>query len=142
MTLNTAQQLIPFSLKNVDGSTVSTEDFNSARALAVIFWCNHCPYVRAWEDRIIQLQREYAGRGVQFLLVNSNDPQKYPSDSFEEMQVRARDKGYASPYLWPPGNVQGQPAGTPKTWAQVAREGTFAYPTQSRPMFKALQDPG
>jgi thiol-disulfide isomerase/thioredoxin len=99
MSLNTAQQLIPFSLKNVDESTVSTEDFNSARALAVIFWCNHCPYVRAWEDRIIELQREYAGRGVQFLLINSNDPQQYPSDSFEEMQVRARDKGYASPYL-------------------------------------------
>lgn len=99
MALNTAQQLIPFRLKNVDGKTISTDDFSSAEALAVIFWCNHCPYVRAWEDRVVELQREYAGRGAQFLLVNGNDPRKYPGDSFEEMQVRARDKGYPFPYL-------------------------------------------
>ena len=44
--------------------------------------------------------------------------------------------GYASPYLWPPGNLQGRPAGTPKSWAQVAAEGAAAYPTQSRTMQK------
>ena len=99
MTLGAAQQLIPFRLKNVDGSSVSSDDFASAKALAVIFWCNHCPYVRAWEERVIGLQREYADRGVRFLLVNSNDPQKYPGDSFEEMQKRAREQGYPFPYL-------------------------------------------
>jgi hypothetical protein len=50
--------------------------------------------------------------------------------------------GYPSPYLWPPGNVQGQPAGTAKTWAQVAMEGTRAYPTQSRLMFQGVQPAG
>ena len=50
--------------------------------------------------------------------------------------------GYASPYDWPAGNVQGQPAGTPRSWAQVAAEGTAAYPTQSRLMFKGVQPPG
>lgn len=50
--------------------------------------------------------------------------------------------GYDSPYLWPPGNVQGQPAGTPKSWAQVAMEGNRAYPTQSRLMFQGIQSPG
>jgi hypothetical protein len=50
--------------------------------------------------------------------------------------------GYDSPYDWPAGNVQGKPAGTPKTWAQVAREGTGAYPTQSRLMFMGDQAPG
>ncbi len=50
--------------------------------------------------------------------------------------------GYDSPYKWPAGNVQGQPAGTFKTWAQVAQEGARAYPTQSRVMFNALQAPG
>jgi peroxiredoxin len=94
------QQLIPFRLKSVDGSVRSAEDYRSARALAVIFWCNHCPYVRAWEDRVIALQREYADRGAQFLLVSSNDPQKYPDDSFDEMQKRAREKGYPFPYLF------------------------------------------
>jgi hypothetical protein len=55
--------------------------------------------VRAWEERVIGLQREYADRGVQFLLVNSNDAQKYPGDSFEEMQKRAREQGYPFPYM-------------------------------------------
>src|SRR6478735_11986812 len=50
--------------------------------------------------------------------------------------------GYNSPYLWPAGNVQGQPAGTPKIWAQVATEGASAYPTQSRVMSKATAVPG
>src|SRR5215207_8245592 len=99
MSLDTVQQLIPFRLKNVDGKTISTDDFGAAEALAVIIWCNHCPYVRAWEERVIALQREYAERGVQFLLVNSNDAQKYPGDSFEEMQSRAREQGYPFPYL-------------------------------------------
>ena len=50
--------------------------------------------------------------------------------------------GYDSPYLWPPGNVQGRPAGTPKIWAQVHSEGAAAYPTQSRAMYKAVANPG
>jgi LmbE family N-acetylglucosaminyl deacetylase len=50
--------------------------------------------------------------------------------------------GYESPYLWPPGNVQGRPAGTAKTWAQVAQEGARAYPTQSRVMFQGVQADG
>jgi hypothetical protein len=99
MAMGTEQRMIPFSLKGVDGKSVSTDDFGSAKALAVIIWCNHCPYVRAWEDRIIALQREYAGRGVQFLLINSNDAKKYPGDSYEEMQKRAREKDYPFPYL-------------------------------------------
>ena len=50
--------------------------------------------------------------------------------------------GYDSPYLWPPGNQQGRPAGTPKIWAQVASEGAAAYPTQSRVMYRGTQVPG
>jgi hypothetical protein len=50
--------------------------------------------------------------------------------------------GYDSPHEWPPGNVQGRPAGTPKIWAQVAAEGTAAYPTQSRVMQMGTSVPG
>jgi len=50
--------------------------------------------------------------------------------------------GYNSPYTWPAGNIQGQPAGSPKSWAQVASEGTAAYATQSRTMFKTVANPG
>jgi peroxiredoxin len=99
MTLSTADQLISFRLKNVDGELVSPDDFADAKALAVIFWCNHCPYVRAWEDRVAALQREYADRGVRFVLINANDAAKYPGDSYEQMQARAKEKDYPYPYL-------------------------------------------
>ncbi len=100
MTLATNESIVSFSLPGVDGKTYSPESLAGASAVAVIFWCNHCPYVRAWEERVIALQRDYAARGVRFLLINSNDPAKYPEDSFEKMQERAREKGYPFPYLF------------------------------------------
>src|SRR3989304_5564239 len=63
MTLATNQQFISFALPGVAGKTYSPEDLRKAKALAAIFWCNHCPYVRAWEERGIAVQHEVAGRG-------------------------------------------------------------------------------
>ncbi len=100
MSLATNQQIVTFALQGVDGATHTPEEFRDAKALAVIFWCNHCPYVRAWEDRVVALQREYAGKGVRFVLINSNDAVKYPEDSFAKMQERAKLKEYPSPYLF------------------------------------------
>lgn len=100
MTLALRERLIPFSLPATDGRTVGTDDYASTPVLGVVFWCNHCPYVKAWEDRVIALQREYAGRGVQFVLINSNDPVKYPADSFEAMAETAKAKQYPFPYLF------------------------------------------
>jgi len=92
--------LIPFRLPGVDGRMHGTDDYADTPVLVVIFSCNHCPYVQAWEDRMIAIQRDYLDRGVQFLVINSNDPTQYPEDSFEEMQKRARLKGYPFPYLF------------------------------------------
>lgn len=100
MTLATNEQMGSFSLPGTDGKTYEPGSFADAPALAVIFWCNHCPYVRAWEDRVIALQREYADRGVRFILINSNDPSKHPDDSFDNMTIRAREKQYPFPYLY------------------------------------------
>jgi peroxiredoxin len=100
MTLAIRERLIPFSLPATDGTTVSAEQFADTPVLGVVFWCNHCPYVKAWEDRMIALQRDFAARGVQFVLINSNDPVKYPDDSFDAMKAWAREKGYPFPYLF------------------------------------------
>ncbi len=101
MALKIGAQAPPFELKNVDGSTVSLDSLkDGASALAVVFSCNHCPYVLAWEDRLIQIARDYAGRGVRFALINANDPVRYPADSFPEMQSRAKMKSYPFPYLF------------------------------------------
>jgi alkyl hydroperoxide reductase subunit AhpC len=64
----------------------------------VVFTCNHCPFAKAYEDRIIALQHEYAAKGVQFVLINPNDPVTKPEDSFENMQKRAQEKSYPFPY--------------------------------------------
>jgi peroxiredoxin len=100
MPLALHERLIPFSLPATDGHTVSTEQFADKPVLGVVFWCNHCPYVKAWEARVIALQQEYADRGVQFILVSSNDPTKYPDDSFDAMKTVAREKRYPFPYAF------------------------------------------
>jgi peroxiredoxin len=100
MTLKTGEKQIAFSLKNVDGRTVSLEDLaRGAKGAAVIFSCNHCPYVQAWEERMIALGRTYHPKGIPFVLINANDPKKYPEDDFDGMVRRAASKGYPFPYL-------------------------------------------
>lgn len=100
MPLAISERLVPFTLPATDGSTVSADQFADRPVLGVVFWCNHCPYVKAWEDRLISLQRQYADRGVQFVMINSNDPVAFPDDSFEAMKTRAREKAYPFPYLF------------------------------------------
>ncbi|MDR5683663.1 MAG: thioredoxin family protein [Armatimonadota bacterium] len=97
--LRIGDRAIPFSLPGVDGKTHSLHDYLKDRVVAVIFSCNHCPYVRAWEDRMVAIQRDYADRGVQLLAINANDDVKYPEDSFEKMRERAAEKGFNFPYL-------------------------------------------
>ena len=88
-----------FTLKSVDGKMVSLSDYASKSAVVVVITCNHCPYAQAYQNRLIALQKEYADRGVQFLLINPNDTKKQPQDSYENMQKRATEKGYPFPYL-------------------------------------------
>lgn len=92
--------LVPFTLVGVDGNKHGTSDYAGEPVLAVIFWCNHCPYVQAWEERVLELQRQYAPRGVQFLFVSSNDPKQYPEDDLSAMRQRAEEKRYPAPYLF------------------------------------------
>lgn len=97
--LTVGDQAISFNLPGVDGKSHALADYADKQVVVVIFSCNHCPYVRAWEDRMIQIQADYADKGVQFLAINANDAVKYPSDSFEAMVERAREKGFNFPYL-------------------------------------------
>lgn len=97
--LRIGDQAPGFQLPGVDGRTYSLEEFADKPLLVVIFSCNHCPYVQAYEDRIIGMQRDYQDGGVQFVAINSNDDVNYPEDSFERMVERAKAKGYNFPYL-------------------------------------------
>lgn len=89
-----------FRLKNVDDSMVSMADFPDAKGFIVIFTTNHCPYAVAYEDRIIALDEQFKGKGYPVIAINPNDPVAYPADSFENMKVRAEEKGFTFPYLF------------------------------------------
>jgi peroxiredoxin len=88
-----------FDLPGVDGRNYSLWSFQGKQALVVVFSCNHCPYVKDYEDRMVSIQREYSGKGVQLVAINSNDERAYPEDSFPEMVKRAKQKGFNFPYL-------------------------------------------
>lgn len=88
-----------FSLPGVDDKTYSLDSFRDKKILVVIFSCNHCPYVQAYEDRMIGIQKDYASRSVQLVAINANDSKSYPEDSFADMVLRSRQKGYNFPYL-------------------------------------------
>lgn len=88
-----------FSLPGTDGKDYSLFDFKSTKALVVIFTCNHCPYVKAYDQRIIELQEEFKDKAVAFVGVNSNDDKNYPEDSFDNMVKKVTQIRMNYPYL-------------------------------------------
>lgn len=101
--LSVGDEAVPFNLKNIDGEMVALNDLQENKGAIVIFTCNHCPYAVAYEDRIIALDKKYKDLGYPVIAINPNDPKEQPADSFEEMKVRAADKGFTFPYLFDDG---------------------------------------
>lgn len=89
-----------FKLKNVDGKMVSLKDYPQAKGFIVVFTCNHCPYAKAYQDRIIALDKKYKSKGYPVIAINPNDPELSPEDSYDKMVVRAKEKAYTFPYLF------------------------------------------
>lgn len=88
-----------FKLKNIDGKMVSLSDYQSAKGFIVIFTCNHCPYAKKYEERIIALDKMFKNKGYPVIAINPNDATVQPQDGFAEMQTRAKEKGFTFPYL-------------------------------------------
>lgn len=86
-------------MKSVDGSMVSIDDVKGEKGTLVIFTCNHCPFVVAWQDRMIELGNTYRGKGIGTIFINSNDPKVKAGDGFEGMQKMAKEHGYQFPYV-------------------------------------------
>jgi peroxiredoxin len=100
MTLALGSDAPSFDLPGVDGDQHSLGDYADAPLLALVQSCNHCPYVQAWEGRMIGLQRDYGDRGFRLVAISSNDAEHYPDDSFEEMRARAERLGFNFDYLY------------------------------------------
>jgi peroxiredoxin len=96
MTVTRGAQAPTFELPDTEGQLHSPGD---APATVVVFTCNHCPYALAWHERIAQVARDFAQRGVRVLAVNSNDAGRYPRDSVDAMKRRVGEEDWPMPYL-------------------------------------------
>jgi hypothetical protein len=85
------------ALDDTSGERQALPPAGTVPATVVIWTCNHCPYALAWHERMADVARDYAERGVRVLAVNSNDAERYPRDSFEAMRERVE----AEPDEWP-----------------------------------------
>ena len=99
MTISIGTQAPDFSLPDTGGANWSPTNGDGVEATVVVFTCNHCPYALAWHERITQVARDYADRGVRMLAINSNDAQRYPRDSLDAMRTRVAGEDWPMPYL-------------------------------------------
>jgi peroxiredoxin len=88
-----------FDLKNIDGKMVSMNSMKDAKGFIVIFTCNHCPFSQVYENRIIELDKSYSPKGYKVIAINPNDAKIVPDDSYENMVINAKEKGFKFPYL-------------------------------------------
>lgn len=120
-----------FNLPGTDGRNWALKDFSDARVLAVVFTCNHCPTAQYYEDRLKKIVTDYKHRGVAVVAISPNDPKSVRldelgwtdlSDSFDEMKLRAKDRGYNFPYLY-----DGDTEAVSKAYGPVATPHVFVF---------------
>ena len=120
-----------FSLLGIDGKKYSLASFSSSKLLVVVFTCNHCPTAQAYENRIIQLTKDYANKQVSVVAIMTNDPKSIRleelnytdlGDSYQEMKIRARGKGFNFPYLF-----DGEKQATSKAYGPSATPHVFIF---------------
>ncbi len=88
-----------FSLKNIDGSMVSLELAKGEKGTIIAFICNHCPYVQAVIDRLVEAAKTLEAEGIKTIAIMPNDTQNYPQDSFENMKDFAKANDFSFPYV-------------------------------------------
>jgi peroxiredoxin len=102
-------------MKNVDESQVSIADVVGEKGTLVLFTCNACPFVKAWEERIADLGNRFRAKGIGVIAINSNDPSVNAEDGFERMQERARNRGFEFPYVVDAGSRVAHAMGATRT---------------------------
>ncbi len=90
-----------FKLPSVTGGAVDLEKYTAnSKGTVILFICNHCPYVKHLNEKLVELANEYIQKGIAFIAISSNDIEKYPADSPEQMRVVVKEEGYPFPYLF------------------------------------------
>ncbi len=123
-----------FNLKTVDGQTWSSTSIRGAKAKVVVFMCNHCPYVKAIEDRLIQLAKDLAKDNVPFVGICSNDPDEYAEDHPKQLLARWREKNFGFTYLVDDGQA------VARSFGAVCTPDFFVYDDQERLVYRGRLD--
>jgi peroxiredoxin len=116
-------------LLGVDGQRYGLSDFDEREIVVLVFSSNRCPTAKAYTDRLNSLQAAYGPRGVQLVLINSNDPHLYPDESYARMASLSRELGYSFPYLFDEGQQVARAYGPQRTFHVFAldRERVLRY---------------
>jgi len=99
-TLSLGSEAPDFSLRATDGNTYSLKDFADVKVLVIFFTCNHCPYVIGSDEVTRQTVENFEPKGVKFIGINSNSPNTYEEDSFENMVKRIKQYNFSWLYLY------------------------------------------
>jgi thiol-disulfide isomerase/thioredoxin len=130
-TLDIGASAPDFNLPGTDGKQYSLKSFSGSKVLVIIFTCNHCPTAQAYEERIIALSKDYGSKGVAVVAISPNDPLAVRldelgysdmGDTFEEMKIRTKEKGYNFPYLY-----DGETQKTAIAYGPVATPHAFVF---------------
>lgn len=124
-----------FELPDTAGQLHSLGGGADPAATVVVWTCNHCPYALAWHDRLVEVARDYADRGVRFLAVNSNDADRYPADSLDAMRDRVAAEDWPFPYL----HDEDQEAA--RAWGAETTPHVFALDSERRLRYEGAPDP-
>lgn len=131
VTLAIGSKAPDFRLPGTDGKIYSLASFAKSRILVIVFTCNHCPTAQAYEDRIIQLTKDYSAKGVAVVAIMPNDPRAVRldelgwtdmGDTYEEMKIRVKQKKFNFPYLY-----DGKTQGVAKAYGPVATPHVFIF---------------
>ena len=123
-----------FSLPGVDGRTWTLQECTGPRGLLVMFICNHCPYVKAINHKLVRDARDLRALGVHSVAIMPNDTTTYPEDSYEHMQQAAREHGYPFPYLID------ESQGVAKAYGAVCTPDFFGYNADLRLQYRGRLD--
>lgn len=123
-----------FTLPATNGKTYSLKNITNGNPFVIMFICNHCPYVKAIEDRLITLGQDLQKKNVSVIAISSNDAQTYPDDSFAELKLRAELKNYPFPYLYDESQM------VAKTFGAVCTPDFFVYNKKSLLAYRGRLD--
>lgn len=102
-------------MESIDGKKYSIDSVAGEHGTLVIFSCNHCPWVKKWEDRIASLGNEYRKKGFGVIVINSNDPSLSRGDDMDSMKQRAKERSFEFPYVVDTGSAVARAFGATRT---------------------------